>query len=158
MAQKFRYDEKTNSYIPVDDVGNDINIDNNDNTNNNNEFRREDIPPRPSKSIAEDDKLIGILIWAGQFVAPLIISIIAYVYYENKNDYLRNIGKEALNFNISAIIYGIIIAIFGGITMGIGFIAIPLVSIYGIVIPIIGMIKASEMEIYVPHVTIRFLK
>lgn len=144
MSQKYRYDEETKSYVAIDEETTDD--------------RRDERPPRPQRSATEDEKLIGILIWGAQFIIPLIASIVAYLYYEGKNEYLRNIGKEAINFNISSFIYGIIITIVGVITMGIGFVAAPLIAVYGIAIPIIGMLKASEMEVYIPHVTIRFLK
>ncbi|QVK18236.1 DUF4870 domain-containing protein [Mycoplasmatota bacterium] len=131
MSQKYEYDEKTKSYIPVDDDK----LDNNSNS---------------------DDKLIAILIWAANFVIPLIAGIIAYLYYENKNDFLRDTAKESLNYGISLLIYGMISTVFTFIL--IGFLLYPVVFCYYVAIPIVGLLKASEMNVYKPHFTIRFIK
>ncbi len=135
MAQKYEYDEKTKSYIPVDD----------EDKNNNN---------RPNSQ--SDDKLIAILIWAANFVIPFIAGIIAYIYYENKNEFLRNTAKESLNYGISLVIYGTIASVLAFLL--IGFILMPFVGLYYIAIPIVGLLKASEMQVYKPHFTIRFIQ
>lgn len=133
MSQKYEYDEKTKSFIPVDD----------DKPNNNN-------------NISSDDKLIAILIWAANFVLPLIAGIIAYIYYENKNDFLRNTAKESLNYGISLIIYGTIASVLTFVI--IGFLLYPVVACYYVAIPVVGLLKASEMDVYKPHFTIRFIQ
>ncbi len=134
MTQKYVYDEKTNSYIPVD----------------------ENQDKKPGSSNTNDEKLIAILIWASNFLMPIVGGIIAYVYYENKNEFLRCTGKESLNFGISAAIYGLVAFMLSFVF--IGFILIPLIGIYYLVIPILGLLQASEMKVYKPHFTIRFIK
>jgi len=129
MSQKYTYDEKTGTYIPDDD--------NQQNTNS-------------------DEKLIAILIWAANFVIPFIAGIVAYFYYENKNEFLRNTGKESLNYGISLIIYSTIATALPFVFLG--FLLLPVVFCYYAIIPIIGIIKASEMTVYIPQFTIRFIK
>jgi hypothetical protein len=128
MTQKYKYDEKTNSYIPIDDE-----------------------EKKPS-----DEKLIAIIIWAANFLLPFVSGIIAYIYYENKNEFLRNTGKESLNYGISFLIYTVIVSI--SFFAFVGIILAPILTLYYIVIPILGILNASENKIYRPHFTIRFIK
>lgn len=131
MTQKYKYDEKTNSYIPIDEE-------------------------EEKLTKTNDDKLIAILIWAANYLVPLVSGIVAYFYYENKNEFLRNTGKESINYGISLIIYGAIVGI--SILAIFGIFLAPLLTCYYIAIPIIGILKASEYKVYQPHFTIRFIK
>jgi len=131
MTRKYKYDEKTNSYVPIDE--------------------EENSSIKPS-----DEKLIAILIWAANFIFPLVSGIIAYIYYENKNEYLRSTGKESLNYGISLIIYGLVVSV--SFFALIGIVLTPILACYYIVIPILGILRASESKVYKPHFTIRFIK
>jgi uncharacterized protein len=137
MANDYRYDEKTGSYVPIDE-------------------ERQGLT-------GDDDKLIGILLWAMLFLEitflPLILSIVAYSYYKDKSSFLFSIAKETLNFQISLLIYGVIGLILSVLTFGIGaFIVVPLLVIYHFAIPILGILKALDKKVYIPHFTIRIIK
>jgi uncharacterized protein len=137
MAKDYRYDEKTGSYVPIDEGHQGI--------------------------TGDDDKLIGILLWAMLFLeltfVPLVLSIVAYSYYKDKSPYLFSVAKETLNFQISLWIYGVVGIILSILTFGVGaFIVIPLIAIYHIAIPIVGILKALDKKVYIPHFTIRFIK
>src|SRR5690554_2309986 len=130
MTQKYKYDEKTNSYIPIEEE-------------------------EKTSSDRNDDKLIAILIWASNFVIPLVAGVIAYFYYENKNEFLRNTGKEAINYGISAVLYGALLTVSFFLLIGIVF--VPILICYCIAIPVIGILKATEYKVYKPHFALRLL-
>jgi uncharacterized protein len=136
MANDYRYDEKTGSYVPIEEE---------------------------REGLTGDDKLIGILLWAMLFLEitflPLILSIVAYSYFKDKSSFLFSIAKETLNFQISLLIYGVVGLILSILTFGIGaFIVVPLLVIYHFAIPILGILKALDKKVYIPHFTIRIIK
>ncbi|QVK19550.1 DUF4870 domain-containing protein [Mycoplasmatota bacterium] len=57
----------------------------------------------------EKEKLITSIIWAIQFLNTLIIPVIAtlivYLYYKNKSNYIADVTKQALNSSLSIILY-----------------------------------------------------
>jgi len=88
----------------------------------------------------------------GHIVGPLILWLIK----KDQNPVLDAHGKEALNFQISSVIYGIVA--FLSIFVLIGFVLLPAVVIANLVLTIVGAIKANNGELYRYPCTIRFLK
>ncbi|MDY6852424.1 MAG: DUF4870 domain-containing protein [Thermodesulfobacteriota bacterium] len=88
----------------------------------------------------------------GNIIGPLIIWLI------KKNDFpfVNEQGKEALNFQISLTIYGIIAALLIFVVIGI-FLLIGL-GIFGLIMVIIASIKANQGESYRYPITIRIIK
>jgi len=85
----------------------------------------------------------------GNIAGPLIVWLI-------KKDSLPMVdmnGKEALNFNISLVIYSIICTI----TI-IGILLIPVIIIFHIINTILAAIKINDGEVYIYPLTIKFLK
>lgn len=138
MAQDYKYDEKTGSYVPIDD--------------------------HHTGGISDDDRIIAILFWAIQFLSsllfPLVITIIGYVYYKDKdNKFLAATAKETLNFQITFMLFALFTVLIGIFTLGIGLvIAIPIISIYNIGIPILGILKSLDRKVYKPHFTFRIIE
>ena len=87
-------------------------------------------------------------------LAPLIFWLVV----RERHPFLDDQGKEALNFQISIAIYGLIILVIGIVTVGIGLLLfIPLV-LFWIICQIIAAIRANSGERYrYPH-TIRLVK
>ena len=65
-------------------------------------------------------------------------------------------GKEAVNFNLSFLIYGIVSFVL--LFVLIGLLLLPVVGIAWFVLAIIGTMKASAGEFYRYPATIRFIK
>jgi hypothetical protein len=65
-------------------------------------------------------------------------------------------GKEALNFQISMLIYNVIAGVFCLVL--IGFLLLPLLWVLNAVFVIIAAIKASDGELYRYPMTIRFIQ
>lgn len=90
----------------------------------------------------------------GNILGPLVVWLI------KRNDYpfVEDQGKEALNFQISMTIYGLLAFVFGIITFGLGLIVFLVLGIAGIVLVIIAAVAANNGEYYRYPLTIRFLK
>jgi uncharacterized Tic20 family protein len=88
----------------------------------------------------------------GNIVGPLILWLVK----KEGDPFVDATGKEVLNFQISATIYGIVCAIL--FLVFIGVILLPILVIAVIIYTIIGAVKASEGQLYRYPLTIRFLK
>ena len=104
--------------------------------------------------------LSGILTsFIGNIVGPLIV-------WQVKKDTMpvaAEQAKEALNFNISWFIWGLLLTavMFALMLVVVGFLLIPLVAIYPIVwfvFSVIGGLKANEGKAYRYPLTIRFIQ
>jgi uncharacterized protein len=91
------------------------------------------------------------------FVGPLVMWLIK----RDEHPFLDHHGKEALNFNLSMLLYAVVGVVISILTLGFGLIvAIPLgiaLFVTWVVAPIIGAVKASNGEGYRYPVTIRFI-
>ena len=97
--------------------------------------------------------LLGVFIhFPGHLLAPLIIWLIK----RDSSPEIDAHGKEAVNFQISMLIYNAIAAIFCLILVGFAFLAI--LWILNAVFVIIAAIQASDGKFYRYPMTIRFIQ
>lgn len=102
-----------------------------------------------------------MLVGIPSLVGPLIVWLVK----RDQSAFVDDQGKEALNFNISIFLYGIVggilTAILAVVTLGIGLIVlIPLGLLVGLawaVVTIIAAVKANNGEAYRYPLTIRFV-
>ena len=93
-----------------------------------------------------------VLAGIGFVIGPLVI----WLMKKEEFPFVEEQGKEALNFQISMFIYGVIAGLLCFVC--IGFVLAPLVGITDIVLLIIAAIKANNGEHYRYPLTIRFIK
>ncbi len=124
----------------------------------------EAVPETPeSKEINKDARmwamichlagLAGIVIpFVGSIVAPLV------VWQIKKDDYpfVDEQGKEAVNFQISMTIYGLIAAVLA--FMCVGFVLLPAVAVFDLIFLLIAAVKANNGHHYLYPLSIRFIK
>ncbi|WP_345786245.1 DUF4870 domain-containing protein [Coraliomargarita algicola] len=97
--------------------------------------------------------LIGLLgVPLGNILGPLII----WITKKDQDAFVDETGKEVLNFQISATIYGILCGLL--VFIVIGLFLLPLLIIAVVIYTIIGALKANEGVLYRYPCTIRFLK
>lgn len=88
----------------------------------------------------------------GSILGPLIIWLIK----REEHPFVNQQGKEALNFQISLLIYlivsGLLIFVLIGIFLMIG------LGVFGLIVTIIATVKANNGEAYRYPLTIRFIK
>jgi uncharacterized protein len=114
-------------------------------------------------SISDSDRTWGILSHAlallggatggvAAFVPPLVI----YLVFRQKSAYVTNHAREALNFQLSILLYAVISAVL--ILVLIGILLLIAVAIAWFVLTILASIAASRSELYRYPFTIRFVK
>jgi hypothetical protein len=97
--------------------------------------------------------LLGVFLhFPGHVLAPLIV----WLLKRDQSPEIDAHGKEALNFQISMLIYNVVAAVFCLVL--IGFILLPVLWILNAVFVIIAAIKASDGELYRYPMTIRFIQ
>ncbi|MBL6838550.1 MAG: DUF4870 domain-containing protein [Puniceicoccaceae bacterium] len=93
---------------------------------------------------------IGIPV--GNILGPLVLWLIK----KSEDPFVDATGKEVLNFQISATIYGIVCGLLFFVFIGV--VLLPVLIIAVVVYTIIGAIKAYEGRVYHYPFTIRFIK
>jgi uncharacterized protein len=114
-------------------------------------------------SISDSDRTWGILAHAlalvgglaggiAAFVPPLVI----YLVFRQKSAYVASHAREALNFQLSILLYALISVIL--IIVLVGFLLLIAVGIAWLVLTILASVAASRNEMYRYPFTIRFIK
>ncbi len=85
----------------------------------------------------------------------IIVPIIMWVIKKDESPYIADHGREAINFQISLIIYSIIAGIFSIVLIGLPFLL--LIPIYALVCMVLAAVAANRGELYRYPMTIRFL-
>jgi len=96
--------------------------------------------------------LLPIVPVIGGVLGPLII----WQLKKEEFDFVNDQGKEAVNFQISILIYGIVAGLL--CFACVGFVLLPAVYIFNLIFLIIASIKANDGERYRYPLTIRFIK
>src|SRR5690606_21652743 len=107
-------------------------------------------PTKDEKTMAMLAHLLGIL----SVLGPLIIWLIK----KDESKFVDDQGKESLNFQITALIVWVGIAILSVITCGIGGLLAPVFLVVVLVFCIIAGIKANEGVAYRYPINIRLVK
>jgi uncharacterized Tic20 family protein len=116
----------------------------------------------PSGTATQDDRtwgmiahlsaLVGVIIPFGSVIAPLVIWLVK----KDQSAFVAENAKEALNFNITVAVVGIVcwilVFIFVGVLLAI------VLAIYWLVMTIIAAIKANEGNIYRYPISVRLVK
>lgn len=103
--------------------------------------------------------LAGLLVWSlGAVLGPLVVWLVK----RNDHPIIDAHGKEALNFQISILIYSWVLGVIGALTAWIliGFLFLGLaflIAIAGVIFAIIAAVKVSNGETFRYPFTIRFL-
>ena len=97
--------------------------------------------------------LLGVFLhFPGHVLAPLIV----WLAKRDESPEIDAHGKEALNFQISMLIYNVVAAVFCLVL--IGFLLLPILWVLNAVFVIIASIQASDGKFYRYPMTIRFIQ
>ena len=114
-------------------------------------------PPLPNvrtwAALCHASALLGVFIhFPGHLLAPLTV----WLMKRDESPDLDAHGKEAVNFQLSMLIYNVVAAVFCLILIGFVFLAV--LWVLNAVFAIIAAIKASDGEFYRYPMTIRFIQ
>ena len=108
--------------------------------------------PSDSRKLAMLGHLSAFITFIG---LPSLLGPLAVWLFNRDDPFVEDQAKEALNFNISFLIYGVVSAL--AIVLLVGLIALPAVLITWFVLVILASVKAANGEYYRYPLTIRFV-
>ena len=88
------------------------------------------------------------------FVAALAV----YLVYKDRGPFVRRAAANAMNIQINALLWVVGIAIFGVVTIGIGWLLFFFIPIVMVVLHVLCAMKNGAGEWYDPPLTIRFVR
>ena len=108
---------------------------------------------RSLNALCHASALIGVFVhFPGHLLAPLIV----WLFKRDESPEIDAHGKEALNFQISMLIYNVVAAIFCLVLIGFFFLAV--LWVLNAIFVIIASIQASDGKFYRYPMTIRFIQ
>jgi uncharacterized Tic20 family protein len=112
-------------------------------------------------AVSADSRTWAMLSHLSAFVMflgiPAIVGpLVAWAIKKNDDPYIDYHGKEAVNFNLSFLIYGAASALL--ILAVVGLVLLPIVALTWFVLVIVASVKANSGEYYQYPFTIRFLR
>ena len=120
----------------------------------------EPVPPSQAIAISSADRLWSVFCHLSYFFGLALISfifpLVVYLVTRGDSPYITHHAKEALNFHLSLLVYGLVC-----VPLCLIFIGIPLLialAIVGLVCSIVAAVKATQGVYYEYPVTIRFVR
>ena len=124
-------------------------------THLNNDFNSADKPSKDACTWAMLCHIAGLAFFLPVIVGGIIGPLIIWQIKKDMYPFVNMHGKEALNFQISMLIYAVISGV--STCCGIGLVLLPVVLLTDIVFTLIAAIKAGQGEPYRYPLTIRFV-
>ena len=117
---------------------------------------QEEVAQEANGNLKEDEKLMAILAHVLGLLFGWLAPLIIWLLQKDSSSYVDEQAKEALNFQISMLIY-LTLAGFSVFIL-IGFLLLPILGVFGVVVAIIAAIRANEGTLYRYPACIRFIK
>jgi uncharacterized Tic20 family protein len=109
-----------------------------------------------STPVRGHDKIWSILSHLSSFVGlPLLLPLVVYLAMKGESDYVATNAREALNFHLSLLIYGL--CCLPLIFLVIGIPLLVLIGLASLVLAIVAAIKASDGHCYHYPLTLRLV-
>lgn len=120
----------------------------------------EELKEVDSSSVSSDEKTWAVLVHLSSFVAGFIVPLIVWLLKRDEWPFVGDQAKEALNFNLSVMIYSIalLVATLTVILAPLTFLAFPALMIFFVVMVIMAAIKSSEGKKFRYPLCLRLIK
>lgn len=85
-------------------------------------------------------------------------ALAVYLFYKDRGPFVRHNAANAMNIQLNALLWVVLIAIFGVLTLSLGwalFFAVPVVMV---VLHVLAAMKANDGQWYNPPFTLRFIR
>lgn len=106
--------------------------------------------------VTQEEKNMALLAHLLTFVTAFLAPLIIWLMKKDQSGYIDHHAKEALNFQISLYIYGIVSSIL--VVILIGIVLLFALGVFAFIVILIATIKAAQGEYYRYPLCIRFLK
>jgi uncharacterized protein len=100
-------------------------------------------PDRPPMR-RDEEKLWAIAAHLGPLVVGIIAPLVVWLVFKDRSSFLDRTGKEALNMQISYLIYGVVAGF--SILLLIGLLLLPIVGLAWLVLMIVATIRVANNE------------
>jgi uncharacterized protein len=94
----------------------------------------------------DEEKMWAIGAHLGPLVLGLIAPLVVWLVFKDRSRFLDRTGKEALNMQISYLVYGLVAGF--SIILLIGIVLVPLVMLAWLVLMIVATVKVANFEDY----------
>ena len=111
-------------------------------------------PPTPMSP--SDEKMWATLVHVGGIIFSFLPALIGYLVLKDRGPFVRAHTATALNFQISIVIYFVVISAFSAITFGIGAILFLPLLVVAIVFMILAALAANRGQGYAYPLSIKF--
>jgi len=121
----------------------------------------------PAKDSATSEETWGLLIHLSTLVgytglaflgASVVAPLIIWILKKDGSAVLDEHGKEAINFNITVLIWTAALFVFGFLTLGFGFFLFPILGLYHVGFSVYAAVQANEGRSYRYPMTLRLIK
>jgi len=112
--------------------------------------------PGPAPMRPEDEKLWAIGAHLGPLVLGIIAPLVVWLVFKDRSAFLDRSGKEALNMQLSYLIYFLVAGF--SILLLVGLLLLPVVGVAWLVLMIVATVKVSSFEDYRYPLIFRFIK
>jgi len=114
------------------------------------------LSPVPAPAPRGNEKIWSILSHLSSLIGVgLLLPLVVYLAMKGESEYVANNAKEALNFHLSLLIYGL--CCIPLIFVLIGILLLVLIGIASLVLAIVAAVKASDGGCYHYPLTLRFI-
>jgi uncharacterized protein len=119
-------------------------------------------PYAPGQQVQElspaDQRLWSTLMHLGGIVFGFWPALIGYLVLKDRGPFVLEHAKTSLNFQISIVLYSIIVGFFTLITFGFGALLYFPLAVIAVIFMIVAGMAANRGELYVYPLTIAFIK
>ena len=114
------------------------------------------VSPEMPQNVSQDSKNLGLLCHLLGFLTSFIGPLILWLVKKDQDAFVSHHGKEALNFQITVIIAGIVAGL--SIMICIGVVLAPAVGLLDLIFSILACVAASKGEYYKYPFCLRLIK
>jgi uncharacterized protein len=117
------------------------------------------LPPPQQPMQAEDERIWGVIAHLGALFSSFLVPLFIFVLFKDRSEYVAKHAKEALNFQISMVIFAVIGVFLCCTIVGL-VIGVPMLLLMGVfhfIFCLIATIKASNNENYEYPISIRII-
>jgi uncharacterized Tic20 family protein len=115
-----------------------------------------ELPTNPNNMPTEDELNMAMLAHLSALILGVVGPLIFWVVKKDESPYVDMVGKTALNFQISYLIYFFVAGLLSLVLIGLLFLLV--LGPMWLVLVIVAAVKAKNGENYKPLLTIDFLK
>ena len=112
--------------------------------------------PPPPTEIDKEERTLAMLCHLGALLTGFIAPLIIWQIKKEDSVFIDDHGKEAVNFQISILLYTLAAAVL--VCIFIGIVLLPVVVVINVIFAIIAAVKANNGERYRYPLCIRFIK